>query len=189
MKSTDNKGELVLLPTSKIINEIDHNIENTRKGLQERVERINEDMEYLTLKNNGLIPCGINTEEKMKEYEQTVDKQDGVERFVFKFNKLTKAKRKLFTIPEIRRKLNDEADSPFSDIGIHIRVASNLTLHPIQEIFEILDVLVEDNKIIENENIKIMYEPIMNYEKYLIKDISIEVYITNNGMYKLNRQR
>lgn len=186
MNNSDNKGELVLLPNAKIINEVDHNIENTRKGLQEIVKRNNENMEYLTLSNNGLIPCGVKTEEKMQEYEQTADKQDKVERFVFKFNKLTKAKRKLFTIPEIKKKLNDEIDLPFSDMGVHIRVVSNLTLHTIQEVFEVLDVLVEDNKIVENENIKIMYEPVMDYEKYLIKDISVEVYVTNNGMYKLN---
>lgn len=188
MQSTDNKGNLVLLPKVKTADEEEQNIGNIRKELQEIVERKSQNMEYLTLKNNGLIPCGIKTEEKMREYEQTVDKQDSVERFVFKFNKLTKAKRKLFTIPQIRKQLNDDKDLPFSDIGIHIRVVSNLTLHTIQEIFEVLDVLVEDNKIVENENIKIMYEPIMDYEKYFIKDISIDVYVTNNGMYKLNRK-
>lgn len=188
MNNAENKGNLVLLPKVKTVNEEEQNIGNIRKGLQEIVERNNENMEYLTLSNNGLIPRGIKTEEKMQEYEQTANKQDNIERFVFKFNKLTKAKRKLFTIPEIRRKLNDEIDLPFSDMGIHIRVVSNLTLHTIQEIFEVLDVLVEDNKIIENDNIKIMYEPVMDYEKYLIKDISIGVYVTNNGMYKLNNK-
>ena len=72
------------------------------------------------------------------------------------------------------------------DKGINIYTVSSLTLHSIKEIVEILDVLVEDNKIVENENIKIMYEPIIDYKKYLIEDIFIGVYVTNTGMYKLN---
>ena len=186
MKFVDSKFEQALAQKNQTVDKELEELKEKRTEMQSIIRKKNQGREYLTLGRNGLIPCGIKTEEKMEEYEQTVTKQDEAERFALEFNSLTKKKRKELTIPDIREKLNGGMDLPFADNGIHISVVSNLTLQTIPEILETLDVVVGDNKIVENENIKIVYEPVMDYQKYIIEDIDITIFVTNTGMYKLS---
>ena len=186
MKFIDTEMELLLAPKNEIVDEESEGVKAKRKEIQKIVDKKHQGMDYLTLGKNGLIPNGIRTEEKMKEYENTVEKQDEAESFALEFNSWTKKKRKELTIPDIRERLNGGMDLSYSDCGIHIRVASELTLQSIPEILKTLDVLIADNKVVENKYIKIMYEPIMDYKKHLIEDVQIIIFVTNEGMYQLN---
>lgn len=185
MKFVDTKMEQLLAPQNNTVDEELEVVKGKRKEIREVIDMKNMEMDYPTLGKNGVIPNGIRTEKKMQEYEQTVEKQDEAERFALEFNQMKKAKRKEMTFPDICEKLNGVERSKFINSGIYIDVASNLTLHSIPEIYEALDVLVADNKIVENENIRLLYEPIMDDKKYIIEDIRIVVFVTNDGMYKL----
>lgn len=186
MDNSDNKVELTLIRKDETNAKELQELENTRRQMHETIMTRNYSENYYTLKANGLVPYGVVTDKKMQEWEDTVNRQYEVEKFVLDFNKMTKSKRKEFTHSNILEIFNGTDYQTIYDKGINIYTVSSLTLHSIKEIVEILDVLVEDNKIVENENIKIMYEPIIDYKKYLIEDIFIGVYVTNTGMYKLN---
>lgn len=185
MKFVDTKMEQLLAPQNNTVDEESEVVKGKRKEIREIIDKKNQGKDYFTLGKNGLIPNGIRTEKKMKEYEQTVKKQDEAERFALEFNQMKKKYRKEMAFPDICEKLNGVERSKFVDDGIYIGVVSNLTLLSIPEILEALDVIITDNKIVENENVKLLYEPIMDEKKYIIEDISIVVFITNTGMYKL----
>lgn len=184
MKFLEDESESLTLTTKEEIAE-SKKIEAGRKILQNIIQKKNEDLDYFTLGKNGLIPNGIRTKEKMQEYIQTANRQREIQEFAFKFNKLSKAKRKIYTYSDIFEVMNGITRSDLHNIGIHISTLSNLTLYSVFEILSQLEITVEDNKIIENEYIKLLYEPILD-DKYKLVDAQINIYVTENGMYKLN---
>ena len=188
MKFLDTKAELILLPANDVKDKELEEIEASRKKIKKRIEKKNEIRDfYFTLGRNGVIPNGIRTKEKMEEFSQTLKKQKEIEEFALKFNSMTKAKRKEISYSEIIEFWNGNDYSDFYKDGVFISTVSNLTLHTISEIFEALDVNIENGKIIENSNIKIQYEPKFD-GKYRIIDVTMVIFVTNKGLYELSHK-
>lgn len=184
MDNSDNKVELTLIRKDETNAKELQELENNRKKMHEEIMTRNYNEDYYTLKANGLVPYGVITDKEMQEWENTLDKQYEVEKFVSDFNQMTKSKRKEFTHSDILEIFNGTDYQTIYDKGINIYTVSSLTLHSIKEIVETLDVIGADNKIVENENVKLLYTPYID-KKYKIVDVNICVFVTNKGMYNL----